>query len=146
MMSRIWEEKSNDDFYYGTLLEIEDVAKLFKALFKANIHIANNEFYVKKWLEDETNWWYGYVVDHGIVCENPTQDQIVCEKDGSGSVVCNSSREDDFQTYDNVVKFPPDGGGDKYNNSGNVVCGEHVDVVCPKNEGETGEIICSIDG
>jgi len=146
MMSRIWEKKSKYDFHYGTLLEIEDVATLFKALFKANIHIADNEFYAKKWLEDETNWWYGYVVDHGIVCENPIQDQIVCEEDGSGSVVCNSSEEDDFHTYENVVKFPPDGGGDKYNNSGNVVCGEHVDVVCPSDEGETGEIICSIDG
>ena len=52
-----------DDFDRMTLLEIGDVSNLLKALFKVNLHIAHSEYFLKKDLPGQSDWWYGYNED-----------------------------------------------------------------------------------
>lgn len=48
MIEGIWSQKvDNNDFGPGTLIEIEDVANLIKALFRINVHIAHDEYYLR---------------------------------------------------------------------------------------------------
>lgn len=91
MIEGIWSLKWDNDFGPGTLIEIEDVANLIKALFRINVHIAHDEYYLRQEEPEGTSWWYGDVVgedvdgtphlicgtDGQIVC-NPSADQIVC--------------------------------------------------------------------
>lgn len=47
MIEGIWIQKEDNDFEPGTLIEIEDVANLIKALFKINVYIAHDEYYLR---------------------------------------------------------------------------------------------------
>lgn len=47
MIEGIWIQKEDNDFGPGTLIEIGDVANLIKALFKVNVHIAHDEYYLR---------------------------------------------------------------------------------------------------
>lgn len=47
MIEGIWSPKEDNDFGPGTLIEIGDVANLIKALFKVNVHIAHDEYYLR---------------------------------------------------------------------------------------------------
>lgn len=49
-----------NDFRQTTLIEIEDIANLLKALFKVNIDIAHREYFLKIDIPAVSNWWYGY--------------------------------------------------------------------------------------
>lgn len=51
-----------NDFGFGTILEISDISKLLNALFKVNIDIAHREYYLKKDIQLDTGWWYGQVM------------------------------------------------------------------------------------
>ena len=53
-------KKCADDFAEMTLIEIEDIDKLLKALFKVNIDIAHREYYLKIDIPEASDWWYGY--------------------------------------------------------------------------------------
>ena len=97
MMTRIWGDKEDDDFDPGTLLEIEDVSNLLKALFKINVHIAHEEYYLKTWIEDKTDWFYGYLISAEIVCQpNGAQDYIVC-RGSPDDIVCQGSQWVSFE-------------------------------------------------
>ena len=51
------------------------MSNLIKALFKINLHIAHEEYYLKTWIEDKTDWFYGYLISAEIVCQpNGAQD------------------------------------------------------------------------
>ena len=52
--------RKRSEFNVLTLVEIEDVANLLKALFKVNIDIAYKEYYLKIDVPEQTDWWYGY--------------------------------------------------------------------------------------
>ncbi len=89
MIEGVW--NANVDFQPGSLIQIEDVKNLLNALFKINIHIAETEFFFKEWIEDETNWWYGWTVPNSLVC-NPDTDDIVCEgeEEATSPIICGS--------------------------------------------------------
>ena len=53
-------DKEND-FEIMTLLQIDDISNLIKALFKINIDIAHKEYYLKVDIPPKTDWWYGFV-------------------------------------------------------------------------------------
>lgn len=112
---------SEDDFNYLTLLEIEDVSNLLKALFKVNIDIANNEWFLKIDIPDETNWWYGYVEDGKYISFEPTVEfkfsnlhaanQIV-----DGNLVCTVAASDTLKKITPVNReLSLDVGGIQYN-------------------------------
>lgn len=68
---------TDNDFGLGTILEIGDIAKLLKALFKVNIDIAHREYYLKKDIQMDSGWWYGQVMNgYNLMCED--ESQIVC--------------------------------------------------------------------
>ena len=48
------------DLKQTTMIEIEDIANLIKALFKVNIDIAHREYFLKIDVPEPSNWWYGY--------------------------------------------------------------------------------------
>lgn len=43
-----------------TIIEIDDISNLIKALFKVNIDIAHREYYLKIDIPEKSDWWYGY--------------------------------------------------------------------------------------
>ena len=56
------------------LLAIESVTNLLRALFKVNLYIAHNEYFLKMDVEDSTGWWYGYTSGDLFA-------PIICDKD-----------------------------------------------------------------
>lgn len=57
--ARTGKSKEND-LKQTTIIDIEDIANLLKALFKVNIDIAHREYFLKIDIPEESNWWYGY--------------------------------------------------------------------------------------
>ena len=52
-------KKETDDFDRLTMIEIDDVSNLIKALFKINIDIAHREYFLKIDVPEVSDWWYG---------------------------------------------------------------------------------------
>lgn len=84
-----------NDLKQTTIIEVEDIANLLKALFKVNMYIAHREYFLKIDVPKPSNWWYGYQLGEfqgpgdilcdptsGIVCDTATDDYIVCNDDG----------------------------------------------------------------
>lgn len=72
-------KSKTDDFSPLTLLEIEDIANLIKALLKINIDIAHREYFLKIDIPmfkesgtEEWGWWYGYKNGSDWISFEPT--------------------------------------------------------------------------
>ena len=96
MMTRIWGDKEDDDFDPGTLLEIEDVSNLLKALFKINLYIAHEEYYLKEWIVDKTDWYYGYSINSEIVC-GTDKTPPVCSEQYGNPIICQGNQWVSFE-------------------------------------------------
>ena len=71
-----------------TLLEIDDISNLLKALFKINIDIAHREYFLKVDIPEVSDWWYGYRLTSDIICfESETTSDVVCDENSS-NIVC----------------------------------------------------------
>lgn len=69
------------------LLAIESVTNLFRALFKVNLDIAHNEYFLKMDVEDSTGWWYGYEDDGKHVSFEPVVEYKFSNLHASNQVV-----------------------------------------------------------
>ena len=136
-----------DTFVQMTLLEIDDISNLLKALFKINIDIAHREYFLKIDVPGPSDWWYGYRKGElgDIICDPSAV--IVCPEspilcDTTGDVICG--------------------------NEGCVVCGDNSQIVCgvkdvklisfepavefkfsnfhAANQVENGKLICTVSG
>ena len=88
-----------DTFAPMTLMEIDDISNLLKALFKINIDIAHREYFLKVDIADASDRWYGEKVGHesgedNIVCIDINN--IVCLDDTTGNGVGESANSDDI--------------------------------------------------
>ena len=88
-----------DTFAPMTLMEIDDISNLLKALFKINIDIAHREYFLKIDIPDVSDGWYGekpghediivcFDIDGNIVCEYSDKDEIICDSSDENPVVC----------------------------------------------------------
>jgi hypothetical protein len=133
------------DFDVMTLIEIEDVANLIKALFKINIDIAHKEYYLKVDIPDGYGWWYGY--------QKGELGEILC--DPSSPIVCPMVL---CEVEGDVV----------YGNTGKIVCEDDSQIVCGSgdfkvvsfeptvefkfsnfhaiNQVENGKLVCTVSG
>ena len=57
-----------------TIIEIEDVTNLLRALFKINIDIAHQEYFLKVDVPEVSNWWYGNRIETIL-----GGDDLICE-------------------------------------------------------------------
>ena len=103
-----FEDKEND-FEVMTLLQIDDISNLLKALFKVNIDIAHREYYLKVDIPERSDWWYGYVLlempGHKlqIVCDAEAQN-ILC--DGStDNIVCSDDVMPKWVSFEPTVEY-----------------------------------------
>ena len=88
-----------DTFAPMTLMEIDDISNLLKALFKINIDISHREYFLKVDIADASDRWYGEKVGHesgedNIVCIDINN--IVCLDDTTGNGVGESANSDDI--------------------------------------------------
>ena len=63
---------TTNDFEIMTLLQIDDISNLLKALFKINIDIAHRECYLKVDIPAKSDWWYGYTDGSKWISFEPT--------------------------------------------------------------------------
>ena len=92
-----------DDFDRMTLLEIEDVSNLLKALFKVNLHIARREYFLKKDLPGVSDWWYGYKDGDEWISFEPTVEfkfsnfHAANQPSESGELMCCAKWANDYK-------------------------------------------------
>lgn len=55
-----------------TIIEIDDISNLMKALFKVNIDIAHREYYLKVDVPEQSDWWYGHKNGSSWISFEPT--------------------------------------------------------------------------
>lgn len=94
-----------NDFGFGTILEISDISKLLNALFKVNIDIAHREYYLKKDIQQDSGWWYGQVMEgYKVVCD-PSSSKIICKKNPTDyPIVCT---DDAYPFITKWISFEP---------------------------------------
>ena len=99
-------KSSPDDLKQTTLIEIQDIANLLKALFKVNIDIAHREYFLKMDVPDASNWWYGYTDSGKWISFEPMVELKFSnfhsdnQLDEEGNLVCTISS--------NTTTFPKD--------------------------------------
>lgn len=64
--------RNGSDFNVRTLIEIGDIQRLLKILFKVNIDIAHREYYLKVDIPEASDWWYGYEDGEKWISFEPT--------------------------------------------------------------------------
>ena len=117
-------KKANNDLKQSTMIEIEDISNLLKALFKVNIDIAHREYFLKIDVPEASNWWYGYTtgaVNTQLVCESGSQ-QICYNQFTDGDVVCVESGN--WISFEPMVelKFSNLHSDNQLDEEGNLIC------------------------
>lgn len=113
-----------NDLKQTTMIEIEDISNLLKALFKVNIDIAHREYFLKIDVPDASNWWYGYTtgdVKPYIVCDSGSQ-QICYTSSSDNDVVCLD--DGNWISFEPTVelKFSNFHSDNQLDEEGNLVC------------------------
>ena len=124
-------KSAKNDLKQTTIIEIEDISNLLKALFKVNMDIAHREYFLKIDVPEESNWWYGLWVKPGDVLCTVT-DPVICEFDDDTRVVCGSDGTQmvSFEPYVEL-KFSNLHSDNQLDEEGNLVC--TVDDELPRN-------------
>ena len=94
-------EGQDYDFNVLSLMEIDNVALLLKALFKINIDIAHKEYYLKIDIPEVTDYWYGYKDGDKWISFEPTVEYKFCNLHAAnqvenGRLICTIKEEDDY--------------------------------------------------
>lgn len=84
---------TSNDFETMTLLQIDDISNLLKALFKINIDIAHRECYLKVDIPEKSDWWYGYTDGSKWISFEPTVEYKfsnfhAANQVGNGKLIC----------------------------------------------------------
>lgn len=99
-----------NDFRQMTMVEIEDVVNLLKALFKVNFDIAHREYYLKIDVPEASNWWYGYEEGGKWISFEPTVELKFSNLHAANQVqndklICTTS--EDTEHYPNKLNITP---------------------------------------
>ena len=131
-------KESPNDLKQTTLIEIEDIANLLKALFKVNIDIAHRGYFLKIDVPEPSNWWYGYRVGEfqgpgDILCN--TNSPIVCSIDMEDYIVCNDDGVK-MVSFEPMVelKFSNLHSDNQLDEEGNLVCTTSSDTATYPNK------------
>ena len=112
MYGKPTEKEVPNDFRQLSVIDISDVETLLNVLFKINLDIAHNEYFLKIDIPEASNWWYGYTTGSDIMCVGEG-DEVVCgpeEPQPGDEVVCKRPSERYVYQSPNVfnwISFEP---------------------------------------
>ena len=122
-------KESPNDLKQTTIIEMSDIEKLLRALFKVNLDIAHREYFLKIDVPEASKWWYGYQEVSNDETKWISFEPVVELKfsnlhsdnqlDEEGNLICSVSTNSQGVPVDRDIKITPVNRELEYNSTSN---------------------------